>query len=304
MENCPSYNHCRRVLNGQLNNNYKNSLKNISEINYNVKKPYPRFEVSFIPRIQVYGQTRINQMKPIFEIDHPIIAISLKNLISNAKEKIIKKSFNEDIHDKLNYYGKVLFLSNINDNLCLKILNDLENFKYYIKNLNPDIITTFDASFYLNQPRFETIRRINQVFKANEKIRDLDIYQIALITPTHLPYFKIMLKSILDMNYKTIAVPLQGTNKARDFKFRRKILQTLQDFKMHYDFEYLLVSTTPNKDIYADCFSTESWVFPTNNNNYLKTNLKNYIFEAKAAKNQNIITKYIRRGHKIGRLQT
>lgn len=63
---------------------------------------------------------------------------------------------------------------------------------------------------------------------------------------------------MLKIGYKTIGIPLLEINRYRDFSLRKKIMRALNDFKLTYNFEFILISTKPYNKTHIDCFSSHS----------------------------------------------
>jgi len=309
-EKCYSYQcinspYCIEAIEGLLSSKDIPKLNSIFRTKYKVKKPFNRFNQSFIPRINISSEkTRSTLIKIIEEQNLDTIAVSLQDLLSEDKNLIIIPSKLEDLHKLLNFEGKILLLTNIKDIYCEKllVLDNLFKFIDSLKILNPDIITTIDANFYISQPFFITIYQLSRIIEANKYLKDLDIYQIGLIPPLPLKIFKKFLEIMLKIGYKTIGIPLLEINRCRDFSLRRKIMRALNDFKLTYNFEFILISTKPYNKTQIDCFSSHSWI--TRNTKSLKFQekikvwknnlIKDINMAEKARKSKNIID-YLRR---------
>ncbi|MBD3214677.1 MAG: hypothetical protein GF311_18850 [Candidatus Lokiarchaeota archaeon] len=273
---------------------------------YKVNKSFPGFKQNFIPRIDISPPENIEaQIKIIEDARLQYLAISLQDILSKDKDQIIKRNYlKQGIHDKLNYRGKILLLTNIWDIFCEKLLQEdnLTRLIEELKILKPDVMTTLDANFYLSQPLFITLFQLERVIRANKILNNSDIYQIGLIPP--IPFiFKDLLKFMLKIGYKSVCVPLLEINKYRNFKLRDKTVGYLNDFKRKYSFEYLLISTNPYIKTYVDCFSSQTWIKKNITSlefdakvKIWEQNLKNSIKNARIAKNQKLLYQYSKNG--------
>jgi len=262
---CPNLYVCRDAINGKLSriSLFKNiipSLGDIKSYEYIVKKPFKLFNNRFIPRIEVFGDNFKNQMKIVKKLESEYIAISLVDLISNIEGEILKKNFKNDLHDKLDFDGKILLQTNIPDFYCIKIMENHLKYIDAINCLNPDIITTFDANFYLDQPLFINSIQIINILNANLLISELDIPQIFLLPPVPLPLFKSIFEVFLKSNHVSICIPAAEFSKSKN-RYFLKILDHINYIKETSDkeFELLLLSKSPDKKMYADCYSSNTW---------------------------------------------
>ena len=243
-----------------------NDIPTIEEIlsnSYVVKRPLIKLNQHFIPRIDINSKNiSKRQVSLIGDLNFDILAVGLQDIISNNPNLLIKSNYLCDLHDLLQFKGKILLLTNMYDNFCEKILkaNNLFKFIDLLKILNPDIITTFDANFYTVQPLFITLYQLNRILKANYYLNNLNIHQIALVPPIPLFLFKKVCKLMIGLGYKTIGVPLQEINKNHEFKFRDYIVGILNQFKLKYDINFILISTHPYSKSHVDCFSSHTWV--------------------------------------------
>ncbi|MBN1215552.1 MAG: hypothetical protein JXA99_08910 [Candidatus Lokiarchaeota archaeon] len=244
------------------------SIKDIISNNFTVKKPLLDLKTNFIPRIDLFSSKKRNEQIKIIERNNiPILAISLQNLLSSKKDQILKNNFNKDIHDIIDFNGKILLVTNISDHFCEKLLSNIDQYISALKILKPDIITTFDANFYLTQPIFITKYQLNQILIANNRIKDLNIYQIGLVPPVQVKYFEIILDRMLNNNYKVIGIPFLEINRDKKRKLKQNYIDILNKFKQKYDFKFILISTNPDKKIMSDCYISQSWVKIKNSRN-------------------------------------
>jgi len=268
--NCINSKDCIEIISDYLYNIEKrihiNDIPTIEEIlsnSYVVKRPFRLLNQHFIPRIDTNSiNVRERQASLIEDLNFEILAVSLQDIISSNPNLLIKSNYLCDLHDLLKFKGKILLLTNMYDNFCEKILNPNNLFKFIdlLNILNPDIITTFDANFYTAQPLFITLYQLNRILKANYYLSNLKIHQIGLIPPIPLYLFKKVCKLMINLGYKTIGVPLQEINKNHEFKFRDYIVGILNQFKLKYNINFILISTHPYPKSHVDCFSSHTWV--------------------------------------------
>ena len=263
---CPNLYVCQDAISGKLsrmalfNKNIIPSLEDIKSFEYFVKKPFKKFNNRFIPRIEVFGDKFKNQMKIIKKLEIDFIAVSLADFISNIEGEILKENFKNDLHDRLDFDGKVLLQTNIPDCYCIKIMENHLKYIDAINCLKPDIITTFDANFYLDQPIFINSIQIINILNANLSIRELDIPQIFLLPPVPLPLFKSIFEVFLKSNHSSICIPVAEFSKSKN-RYILKILQHINSIrdKSDKEFELLLLSKSPDIKMYADCYSSNAW---------------------------------------------
>ncbi len=263
---CPNLHVCRDAINGKLSRmslfyNIIPSLEDIKSYDYIVKKPFKKFKNRFIPRIEVFGEKFKNQMKIIKKLEIDAIAVNLADFISNIEGEILKENFKNNLHDRLDFDGKILLQTNIPDCYCIKIMENHLKYIDAINCLNPDIITTFDANFYLDQPLFINSIQIINILNANLLISELDIPQIFLLPPTPLPLFKSIFEVFLRSNHKSICIPVAEFSKSKN-SYILKILNFINYVRETSDkkFELLLLSKNPDKKMYANCYSSNTWV--------------------------------------------
>ncbi|MEJ2250024.1 MAG: hypothetical protein P8Y97_10230, partial [Candidatus Lokiarchaeota archaeon] len=285
---CPNVKVCEKAVDGSLIrsslfNRIIPTIEDISEINFTIKKPYEKFSQAFIPRIEI-GRKDYEEQVEVFNIlNINTIAVSLRRLLSRKIKYLIKKSYLKDLHETVKFDGKIMLITTVHDYYCIKLMNKIDQYLDELKILNPDIITTFDANFYLDQPLFITAIQTFNILKANEKIKDVDIAQVAIIPPSPKQFFKPTLETFLNINYKTICIPLAELNKEKN-KYRDIIIKEIKKFKSmkNYNFEYLLLSTSPSSKYFADCYSTLSWYIKrktaifSSKKNYWTNKLKKY----------------------------
>lgn len=302
---------CIDMREGKILEEHIPKLNFLDKVNYQIKKPLKKFTQCFIPRIDISSsKNRNKQIEVIKELNVSTIAISLQDIMSEDKDLIIKSSLIEDLHNILNYNDKILLITNISDAFCEKILNNAYRYIDLLQILNPDIITTFDANFYVSQPYFISMDRIRWIMEANELIKDLDIFQIGIIPPAPFLFFKAILKKMLDIGHKTVGIPLLEINRDRNFELRYKFLNTIYNFKSKFKFNFILISTNPpkiqsigsKKLVLADCFSSHSWVVKnvsrlsfSKKKNVWKKNLIDSINRAENIANQKRLNEFIKR---------
>ena len=262
---CPNLHLCRDAINDKLKRialfyDIIPSLDVIKAHKYSVIKPFNDFQTRFIPRIEVYGENFKNQIKIIHKLNIDCIAVSLADFISNIEGKILKDNFKYDLHDRLDFDGKILLQTNIPDFYCIKIMENYQKYREALSCLNPDIITTFDANFYLDQPLFVNSIQIFKILNANSLISDLEIPQIFLLPPAPLPLFKSIFEVFLRSNHKAICLPIAEFSKSKN-SYLLKIINHINFIRETSDkkFEILLLSKNPSISIYADCYSSNTW---------------------------------------------
>jgi hypothetical protein len=303
---CPNLYVCRDTINGKLSrmslfNNIIPSLEDIKSYEYIVKKPFKKFNNRFIPRIEVFGSNFKNQMKIIKKLEIECIAVSLTNMISNKEGEILKENFKNNLHDRLGFDGKILLQTNIPDCYCIKIMENHQKYIDAINCLNPDIITTFDANFYLDQPLFINFIQIINILNANLLISELDIPQIFLLPPVPLPLFKSIFEVFLKSNHASICIPIAEFSKSKNPYFL-KLLYYINHIKETSDkeFELLLLSKSPDIKMYADCYSSNTWTKIRERNteedylNKMERKLQKTIQNANEMKFQKTLFSYLR----------
>lgn len=263
---CPNLYLCKDAINGKLSRmslfyDIIPSLEDIKSYKYLVKKPLKNFQTRFIPRIEVYGDTFKNQMKIIKKLEVDFIAVSLADFISNIEGEILKDNFRHNLHDRLDFDGKILLQTNIPDYYCIKIMENHQKYRDALNCLDPDVITTYDTNFYLDQPLFISSIQIINLLNANSLISDIEIPQIFLLPPAPLPLFKSIFEVFLRSNHKTICLPVAEFSKSKN-TYLLKILNHINLIRETTDkeFELLLLSKSPDKRICVDCYSSNTWV--------------------------------------------
>lgn len=268
---CCNYFHCNNALNGYILPEYIPTKIILKKIHYSVKKPCNSFSSHFIPSFDISPiQKAKEQIEIIKKVNLDAISLRLSSIISNSPKKIIKDNYRVDLHQLLDFEGKIMLTTNIRDSICEKLLNNVDKFIEELIILKPDIITTFDANFYIDQPLFITLYQMFRILKANERLKDLDIYQIFLAPPLVYPFFEIMIELALKLNYKAIGIPLLEINRDRLKRYRSDLINSLNWFKMKNNFKSMLISTNPNSKLLVDCFSSQSWVKIKNGKNLTK----------------------------------
>lgn len=258
---CSNNNDCNDALTGLILPEYIPTMRTFAKIHYNVKSVCNGFRSHFIPAIDISPIKKAqNQINMIRNVELDAISISLSGLISSSKNKIIKDNYKLDLHDLLDFDGKIMLTSNIRDNLCEKLLNHSNKYIKELKILKPDIITTFDANFYIDQPLFITLYQMYRILKANEALGRIGIEQVCLIPPIVHPFFEIMIDKALQLNYKVLGVPLLEINRERIYRYRFNLVNSLNWFREKKKFKSLLISTNPNSSLLVDYFSSQSWV--------------------------------------------
>lgn len=262
---CPNLYLCQNTLNGKLTRmalfyNIIPDLEDIKKFDYIVKVPFENLEMSFIPRIEVYGNNSKNQIEIIKKLGINTIAISLGDLISNQEKEIIKQDFKRDLHEKLNFNGNILLQTNIQDYYCIKIMENINNYVDALNYLKPDIITTFDANFYLDQPLFISSIQAMRILEANVSISKINIPQIFLLPPAPLDLFKCIFEVFLKSNHTTICIPLAEFSKSKN-RYALKLIKHVNFYKdiSEKKFKILLISKNPDKRMNANCYSSLTW---------------------------------------------
>ncbi len=269
-QDCVNSQDCVEVLNEYLYRIRKSiqisdipTLEEILSNYYIVEKPFKNLNDHLVPRMDINSiNKRKMHISLIQDLNFEIVAVSLQEMMSTSQKFLLKSNFLCDLHDLLQFNGKILLLTNISDYFCEKILDQKNLFKFIdlLRILNPDIITTFDTNFYHIQPLFITLFQLNRILKANYYLKDLNIYQIGLVPPIPLFLFKKVCSLMIKMGYKTIGVPLQEINKNHEFKFRDYLVGILNEFKLRYGIKFILISTNPYFKSHVDCFSSHTWV--------------------------------------------
>lgn len=258
---CSNNNDCNDAFTGLILPEYIPTIRDYAKIHYNVKRVCKGFRNHFLPTIDISPIKKAqNQINIVRKVELDAISISLSRLISSNKNKIIKDNYKVNLHDLLDFDGKIMLTSNIRDNLCEKLLNHSNRYIEELKILKPDIITTFDANFYIDQPLFITLYQMYRILKANEALGRIGIEQVCLIPPMVHPFFEIMIEKALQLNYKVLGVPLLEINRERIYRYRDNLINSLNWFKKKKKFKSLLISTNPNSLLLVDYFSSQTWV--------------------------------------------
>jgi len=297
---CPNLYLCEDALVGDLEwkascSNLIPNLEDIDNINYNVNIPFYRFKSKFIPRVEVYGKNSKEQMEVIKKLGVQTIAVSLSRMISNKENQILKKSFECNLHDRFQFEGKILLQTNIPDSYCIKIMEKYKEFKKALKILNPDIITTYDANFYTDQPIFASIIQWFNVLRANINIKDIKIPQIFLLPPISSFLFKSIFQIFLKSNHRTACVPL-GDFRNSETTHILNIINVINHFREDSEkkFEILLISKSPDKRVFADCYSSNTWA-KKNGLRKMEKELNKTIKRAKDIKFQRSLLSFFRK---------
>lgn len=267
---CISIKDCKAFRNRVLNDSYLPKVEkyfdNIRPINH----PLQKLDDYFIPRIEVRTRKSLkNQIKIVNKCKINTISVSLQDLLSPNNPRSIKSNFAQDLHHLFDFHKKIILSLNIRDKLCKFLLEHLEIIPKIFKILNPDITTTLDANFYIDQPFFITALQLNKILKGNIIIERLKIQKIGLVPPSMSPFFEITLLSILKRNYSVVAIPLLEINKySRVIHniFREGLMKQIYKIQSKLKFKFLLISTNPSKKLYPDYFSGLSWWIPSKNN--------------------------------------
>ena len=291
MINCISLDDCEKAIRGDLITEDIPKINDFSGKQRKVRTPLNKFNVNYYPILQIESKKTLSeQLKLIKKLDFPAIVISLQKLVSPVEECCIKKIYYRDLHDFLDYDGEIVLTTNIQNRYCKILMDKSENIPEMLKTLNPDVITTLDADFYLNHPTFIQLLQLDKIFKTNDQISAVNIKQIGLVPPIPEPLFGIALLSQLMKNHKTIAIPFQEFNRHRFEKrrnkltakqFQRRIISYCLSYYSKFKFKYILLSTSPSKGIYANSFSSMSWLSKTGDWEKREKNLKNYRRKAK-----------------------
>ncbi|MFX1498371.1 MAG: hypothetical protein ACFFBH_12660 [Promethearchaeota archaeon] len=305
---CPNLNLCQDAINGKLRrtmifHKVIPNLKDIESFDYIVKYPFSGFKTRFIPRISVYGESSKRQIEIVKNLNLNCIIVSLKEMISNRDGEILKEDFKVNLHEKFNYDGQIILQTNIPDCFCMKIINNSDEYILALKCLRPDIITTFDANFYLDQPLFVSSIQMLNILKANRFISEIDIPQIFLLPPAPIPLFKSIFDVFIKSNHQSICIPC-GEFKKSDQSYLLKIIRYINHTRkiMDKNFELLLISKNPDKSLFSDCYSSNSWTKIKKGNNgqnhsdKMQSNLDRTIKKANKIRLQKSLISFIRRG--------
>lgn len=299
---CSNNYDCNDALSGLIPLESIPTIRNLAKIHYNVKIVCNGFSSHFIPNIDTSPIKKAqNQIGIIRRVGLDTISLSLSNLISSNNKKIIKGNYLVDLHNLLDFDGKIMLTSNIRDNFCEKLLNNSERYIEELKILKPDIITTFDANFYINQPLFITLFQMKRILKANGALGSLNIDQVCLIPPLVYPFFELMIDKGLQLSYKVLGIPLLEINRERMSRYRADLITSLNWFKKRNTFKSILISTNPNSLLLVDYFSSQSWLKIKNSKNLtskerarkLEWRLRESIIKSKNAYSQQNIRRFI-----------
>ncbi|MHA1755125.1 MAG: hypothetical protein ACTSVV_00040 [Promethearchaeota archaeon] len=278
-ENCISIDDCNKAINGKLTDKQIPLIVNFLKKDFYVKNPLRKFVEPYYPRIEIKNSKKLNkQMISIKNLGINGITISLNDIFSLKEEFFIKERFFHDLHYLLDYHGKIILTTNIHDKFCKILIENPNKILKILKTLNPDAFTTFDANFYYTLPTFIILIQWDKVNKLNKKVYNTKIKQIGLIPPVKKPFFKIFFLSQLIKNHKTIAIPMLELNKIRNtehIRFKQEIISQCLEYYSKFKFKYILLSTSPNNNLYANSFSSLSWLIKKDKNFEFNDNWKN-----------------------------
>ncbi len=270
---CFNYSLCNKAVKEKISEYKIPNLDVLKNLRYQVRNPEYRLEKSYIPKIDIDSpKFRSEQIKIINSCKLDIINISLQKMMASAQSELIREIFLSDLHEILDFRGRILLTSNISDHFCEKIMQNIPQFIEQVNSMKVDIMTTLDANFYWNQPIFITLLKMEQITRANRLINDIDCSQIGLVPPM-VPFFtQRYLKFMLESNFKIIGIPMQEINKDNKKRIKSKIFHLVNSHKKFHKFKLLLISTSPIKVkkptdlIYPDYYTSLSWTIIKNSN--------------------------------------
>ncbi len=215
---------------------------------------------------------------PVIDGDSPKI---IKSLVKQVKEQkvqgivfnpsknmsmkqynLLQPGSNKSLREILNYDEEIILRTNFDDKFCDLILKDPNRFREMINVLNPDSFMSVDANFYIDQPNFVTAIQLDKLFKCNNALSDLKQQIIGLVPPAMSPFFEICLLTQISIGHKSIAIPLHQMNAKKTTEYTRffnQIHDQLLAFQKEYKFKFMLLSTTPQKNMKADSYASFTW---------------------------------------------
>ncbi len=252
----------------------------ISQSKYLFQNQDPLKLPDFIARIQINSKKKKQmEMETINASKESMVLVTMKNLISNKKHSNLrlKENFNQDLHEILNYNGKIILSLNIPNKNCIRLINSPEKSLDLIKILNPDIVTGFDADFYYSNPVFLTKLRLIQCYTANLYLSKLKIPIIPFYYPLPSFYSKFQFKYITTAKPRIIAIPtleFRGSRKIyNDTDICNEIFEEISYLRKIPNLKIFSVNESPfSKKRIGDMCSSHCW----RNTNYSKSYGKSY----------------------------
>ncbi len=299
-QSCYNLDLCQRANENKISENEIPDIKKINILQYNVKNPEYELKHNYIPKIDIHSpKLRKEQIKVIKSCKIKILNVSLQKIMSPNENELIKREYLVDLHELLNFSGRILLTTNIQDKFCEKIMQNIPKFIEQVNLMNVDVITTIDANFYWNQPLFITLLRLKDITIANRKINEMNCSQIGLVPPMIPVFTKKYMDFMLKANFKVIGIPMQEINKDNERGIKSKIFHTANSIKNYKTFKLLLISTSPIKAspkdlIFPDYYASLTWTFIKNSkllsneiiNQKRKQKLHNYKEIARSNKNE------------------
>ena len=267
---------CQKAQGDRISNNEIPDFNIINNLQFCVKNPEYLLQQNYIPRIDIHSpKLRTEQINAIKSCKIKILNVSLQKIMASTKEELIKREYLLDLHKLLDFHGRILLTTNIEDKLCDKIMHNIPEFIEQVNLMKVDIMTTLDANFYWCQPLFITLLKLKQITMSNRLIRDINCSQIGLVPPM-IPFFtKKYANFMLKANFKVIGIPMQEINKDNERGIKSKVFHSVNSLKKFKKFKLLLMSTSPTKSnpknlIYPDYYTSLSWTIIKNSKSLSK----------------------------------
>ncbi len=260
---CISFSDCLNAINGELIPYSIPSFQNHLVSLRNVTNPLKTFNQGYYPVIDGDSPKIIKHLVELVKEQkvQGIVFNPSKNM-SIKQYNLLQPGSNKSLHEMLNYKDEIILRTNFDDKFCDLILKDPNRFREMINVLEPDCVMSIDANFYIDQPNFITAIQLDKVFKGNDTIFDLKQKMIGLVPPAMFPFFEIGLLTQLSIGHKTIAIPLHQMNAKKTTEYSRFIKQILRrvlTFQKKFNFEFMLLSTSPQKYVNADSYASFTW---------------------------------------------
>lgn len=221
----------------------------------------------YVARIQINSKNIIQyEMEIIKLLKIKTVLVTMKNLISNDKSSYLrlKDNYCRDLHEILNFDGRIILSLNIPDENCILLINSPEKSVEMIKILNPDITTGFDADFYYSNPVFLTKLRLIQCYTANLYLSKLKIPIIPFYYPLPSLYSKYQFEYIAMAKPRIVAIPtFEFRNPLRtynDTNICNNIFKEISYLNNISDLQIFSVNESPNsKKRIGDICSSHTW---------------------------------------------
>ena len=260
---CPTQASCSNIRKQDLTTLDMNLTKAILKANVqNLEQDGLKCEI-FISVIQMNSEfLRKFEIKMIKKNRFLMINIPIKYLI-NTNDLSLKSWCDGDLHDILDYDGKILLSLNSLDSLTKRLLNNIDKTLKIFSILNPDLITGFDYDFYNTRAPFLVKFRLIECYEANFQLSKLKIPIIPFFYPIPNRFWSYQLSYLTNSQTKIIAVPHLSHPKTNDNyskRVDRQVKRQLNHLKKLLDIDILCLNKSPlTKNSYGSYFSSHTW---------------------------------------------